>query len=208
MQNQTNAQQGSQNFVNPAFAAIFKNITKHMPSITFYGIIATYLITAALNVFFIPLPVYISIAAALAIQFGRFAIVFMDFLNPTGHRSVFPGLIATLATVVSLTELAFSIQDMGWTGAKFWSVMLFGALMILFGYFLEINFIAKGAIAFGMSYEKGPEGAGGGLELSQDKVAELEYFKNEVKLLNEKMERMRQLELSFNGNGNGHAKGN
>jgi len=206
MQNNATAQPRPQNFVNPAFLAIFKSITKFMPAITFYGIIGTYLITAALNVYFIPLPLYISIGAALAIQFGRFAIVFMDFLNPTGHRSVFPGLIATLATVVSLTELAFSIQDMGWTGPKFWSVMLFGSLMILFGYFLEINFIAKGAIAFGMSYEKGPEGAGDEPELDPDKTAELEYFKNEVKLLNEKMERMRQLELSFNSNGNG--KGN
>ena len=202
MQNHANAQQRPQNFVNPAFLAIFKSITKFMPAITFYGIIGTYLITAALNVYFIPLPVYISVAAALAIQFGRFAIVFMDFLNPTGHRSVFPGLIATLATVVSLTELAFSIQDMGWAGPKFWSVMLFGSLMILFGYFLEINFIAKGAIAFGMSYEKGPEGAGGEPE-SQHASEDL---RKEVKLLNEKIERMRQLEFSFNGNG--HEKGN
>jgi len=137
-------------FVNPAFAEIFQGITAVMPQITFFGIIGVYLITAALNVFFIPLPVYLSVPAALAIQFGRFAIVFMDFLNPTGRRSPWPGLIATVATVVAICELGFSIQHLEWTGPKWWSTFLFGTLAISFGYLLEINFIAKGAEAFGM----------------------------------------------------------
>lgn len=139
-----------QKFVNPAFKEIFEGITSIMPQITFFGIIAVYLITAALNVFFIPLPVYLSVPAALAIQFGRFAIVFMDFLNPTGRRSPWPGVIATMATLVAITELGFSIQEMQWIGAKWWSTFLFGSMAISFGYLLEINFIAKGAEAFGM----------------------------------------------------------
>lgn len=137
-------------FVNPAFQEIFAGITSVMPQITFFGIIGVYLITAALNVFFIPLPVYLSVPAALAIQFGRFAIVFMDFLNPTGRRSPWPGVIATVATMVAITELGFSIQEMQWIGAKWWSTFLFGSMAISFGYLLEINFISKGAEAFGM----------------------------------------------------------
>lgn len=146
------------NFVNPAFREIFDGITSVMPQITFFGIIGVYLITAALNVFFIPLPIYLSVPAALAIQFGRFAIVFMDFLNPTGRRSPWPGVIATLATMVAIAELGFSITDMAWAGAKWWSTFLFGSMAISFGYLLEINFISKGAEAFGM--KRRSEGAG------------------------------------------------
>jgi hypothetical protein len=105
-------------------------------------------------VYFIPLPLYISLPAAVAIQFGRFAVVFMDFLNPTGRRSMWPPIIASLATIIALVELGFSIQDMQieaeWTGARYWSVYLFGSMLIAFGYLLEINFISKGAEAFGM----------------------------------------------------------
>jgi len=148
MQNQNH------NFENRAFQDIFQSITNAMPSTVFFGILITYGITVLLNVHFIPLPKEISIPAALAIQFGRFAVVFMDFLNPTGKRSQWPPLIATAATVVALIELGFSIQDVtlekDWTDARYWSVFLFGAMLICFGYILEMNFIAKGAEAYGM----------------------------------------------------------
>lgn len=148
----------NQQFVNPAFAEIYEGITARMPSITFYGVIVTYAVTAALNVYFIPLPLYISIPAALALQFGRFAIVFMDFLNPTGIRTPWPPLIAAIATIIALTELGFSCQDIGFTGPKFWAVFLFGSSVISFGYLLEVNFIAKGAEAFGMGSRHKPQG--------------------------------------------------
>lgn len=148
-----------QNFINPAFREIYSGITAVMPQLTFFGIIGVYLITAALNVYFIPLPVYLSVPAALAIQFGRFAIVFMDFLNPTGRRSPWPGVIATVATIVAIIELGFSIQEMQWIGAKWWSTFLFGSMAIAFGYLLEINFIAKGAEAFGMKSRSAGTGA-------------------------------------------------
>lgn len=144
----------STNFQNEAFRDIFDAITRNMPSIVFFGILATYVITAALNIHFIPLPIHFSIPAAIAIQFGRFAVVFMDFLNPTGQRSPWPPVVATVATVVSLVELGFSIQDMqletGWSDARYWSVFLFGAMLISFGYILEMNFISKGAEGYGM----------------------------------------------------------
>ncbi|NBW09813.1 MAG: hypothetical protein EBR82_17490 [Caulobacteraceae bacterium] len=147
---QQNSFKNQQNFVNPAFAGIYDGITAFMPQITFYGVIATYLITALLNVFFVPVPMYISIPAAGAIAFTRFAIVFMDFLNPTGRRSPWPAMIATVLTMVAVIELGFSIQEMGWMGNKFWSVFLFGSSIIFGGYLLEINFVSKGAEAFGL----------------------------------------------------------
>lgn len=157
--------QTTKGFVNPAFASIFDGITRNMPAITFWGILATYGVTAALNVWSIPLPVYISIPAALAIQFGRFAIVFVDFLNPTGKRSTLPAIIATAATAVALLELSFSLQHLKMSGAEFWSMFLFGGMVIMFGYLLEVNFIKKGAEAFGLV--KGEQTAGAASMLNQ-----------------------------------------
>lgn len=154
----TNLSNSNRNFVNPAFAAIYDGITANMPGITFNGIVATYLVTAALNVFFIPLPWWLAAPAAAAIQFGRFAIVFMDFLNPTGRRSPWPALVATGATVAALAELAYSIQGR-FEGSEFWAILLFGGMVISMGYLLEINFIAKGAEAFGMGKKERTPGA-------------------------------------------------
>jgi len=155
----TNLSNSNQKFANPAFASIFNGITAQMPGITFYGIIASYLITAALNVHFIPLPIFIAIPGALAIQFGRFAVVFMDFLNPTGTRSPWPGIVATIATVAALAELAFSLPAS--SNSEWWALMLFGSMVICSGYVLEMNFIRKGAEAFGMTGKKQTTGAVG-----------------------------------------------
>lgn len=139
------------NFVNPAFQAIFKSVTNYMPSITFGGIIGTYLITAGINVYFIPLPYLLSIPAAIALQFGRFAIVFIDFLNPTGKRSIWPSIIASTATVAALVELYYSIYTSTPNGEESIAVYLFLAMIIVSGYVLEINFIRKGYEAYGVN---------------------------------------------------------
>jgi hypothetical protein len=148
------AMQNNKNFQNRAFEDLFASITNNMPALTFFGIILTYGITAALTVFFLPLPAMYAVPAALAVQFGRFAVVFTDFLNPTGKRSPWPPVIATGATIVALVEFSYSVQDMQlestWTDARYWSVYLFGSMLIVFGYILELNFISKGAEGYGM----------------------------------------------------------
>ena len=150
----------NQNFQNEAFREIYEGITKNMPAVAFFGILITYAITAMLNVHFMPLPLAIAAPAAIMIQFGRFSVVFMDFLNPTGKRSKWPPIIATVATVVAIVELGFSIQDIqiseGWNAARYWSVFLFGTMLISFGYILELNFITKGAEAYGMVMRNTP----------------------------------------------------
>ena len=152
--------QNNQNFQNEAFREIYEAITKNMPAVAFFGILITYAITAMLNVHFMPLPLAIAAPAAIMIQFGRFSVVFMDFLNPTGKRSKWPPIIATVATVVAIVELGFSIQDIqiseGWNAARYWSVFLFGTMLISFGYILELNFITKGAEAYGMVMRNTP----------------------------------------------------
>ena len=137
------------NFNNQTFEWLFDDITSTMPKIIFVGIILTYLITAALNVYFLPLPLLLSIPASLMLQFGRFAIVFIDFLNPSEKRSPYPAKVAAGATVVALLELYFSIQGQS-TGAEFYAMFFFIGTIICFGYFLEIQFIEKGIEAYGI----------------------------------------------------------
>ena len=137
------------NFNNQNFEWLFQDITSYMPKIIFTGIILTYLITAALNVYFLPLPLLLSIPASLMLQFGRFAVVFIDFLNPSDKRSKYPPRVAAIATVIALLELWFSIQGQT-TGTEFWAMFFFIGAIICFGYVLEIQFIEKGIEAYGI----------------------------------------------------------
>jgi hypothetical protein len=83
------------------------------------------------------------------LQFGRFAVVFIDFLNPSDKRSKYPPRVAAIATVIALLELWFSIQGQT-TGAEFWAMFFFIGAIICFGYVLEIQFIEKGIEAYGI----------------------------------------------------------
>ena len=149
MTNTLNITTMKKNFNNQNFEWLFDDITSTMPKIIFVGIILTYAITAALNVYFLPLPLLLSIPASLMLQFGRFAIVFIDFLNPSTNRSKYPPKVAAIATVVALLELFFSIQGQA-TGAEFYAMFFFIGTIICFGYVLEIQFIEKGIEAYGI----------------------------------------------------------
>ena len=149
MTNTLNITTMKKNFNNQNFEWLFDDITSTMPKIIFVGIILTYAITAALNVYFLPLPLMLSIPASLMLQFGRFAIVFIDFLNPSTKRSKYPPKVAAIATVIALLELFFSIQGQA-TGAQFYAMFFFIGTIICFGYVLEIQFIEKGIEAYGI----------------------------------------------------------
>jgi len=140
-------------FVSKKFELLFEDIVNVMPNVIFYGIILTYCITAALNVYFLPIPYYLSVPASIMLQFGRFAIVFINFLNPTGKVSKVPEYVALGAMVVAILELLFSLEK-DFQDAQFWSMFLFIGTIISFGYFLEINFIKKGIDAYGLNKTK------------------------------------------------------
>jgi hypothetical protein len=140
-------------FVSKKFEFLFSNIVDAMPNVIFYGIILTYCITASLNVYFLPIPYYLSVPASIMLQFGRFAIVFINFLNPTGKVSRVPEYVALGAMIVAIFELLFSLEQ-DFSGAEYWSMFLFIGTIIAFGYFLEINFIKKGIDAYGLNKVK------------------------------------------------------
>ena len=106
-------------FVSKRFEMLFNDIVDAMPNIIFYGIILTYCITAALNVYFLPIPLYLSIPASIMLQFGRFSIVFINFLNPTGKVSKAPEYVALGAMIVAILELMFSINR-DFQGSEYW----------------------------------------------------------------------------------------
>lgn len=140
-----------QEWHNQSFADMYESISARLPSMTFWAIIFSYAATAALNVWAIHLPLFISVPLALSIQGLRFLTVFTPFLNPHGRAGHLPEVIAVGASMLAMFELSFSIQALGMTMNEFWSIFLFGAAIIVLSMILEIQFINQGKKAFGLT---------------------------------------------------------
>ena len=112
-------------------------------------IILTYGVNAYLTAIFLPINFWVALAATSILQLGRFAVVFMDFLNPTKGRSPYPPKIALGATIIALIELFFGLQDK-YSGSEFITMFFFVGTIVCFGYLLEINFVNKGVEAYGL----------------------------------------------------------
>jgi hypothetical protein len=141
------------NFTNTQFKWTFESISDNIPTIMLATILLTYGINAYLTAIFIPLDFWLAIIAASILQLGRFAVVFMDFLNPTKGRSPFPPKIALGATIVALIEIFFGLQE-HYEGGEYITMFLFVGTIIVFGYLLEINFVDKGVEAYGINEPK------------------------------------------------------
>jgi len=130
---------------NPAFVKLLEKIQRVIPNVMFIWIFITYLITAIINIYFLPLPLWITIPISLVIQGSRFLVVFMNFLNnPTIFKSNMPSKIALLATILALIELLFTLMNRTATITENASIFLFFGNIVIFGYFLEINFVKMG----------------------------------------------------------------
>jgi len=136
------------NFNNLQFKWTFESISDNIPTI-----MLTYGINAYLTAIFLPIDFWLAIIAASILQLGRFAVVFMDFLNPTKGRSTYPPKIALGATIVALIEIFFGLQE-HYEGGEFITMFLFVGTIIVFGYLLEINFVDKGVEAYGINETK------------------------------------------------------
>ena len=141
------------NFTNTQFKWTFESISDNIPTIMLVTILLTYGINAYLTAIFLPLDFWLAIIAASILQLGRFAVVFMDFLNPTKGRSTYPPKIALGATVVALIEIFFGLQE-HYEGGEYITMFLFVGTIIVFGYLLEINFVDKGVEAYGINEPK------------------------------------------------------
>lgn len=141
------------NFTNTQFKWTFESISDNIPTIMLLTIVLTYGINAYLTAIFLPIDFWLAIIAASILQLGRFAVVFMDFLNPTKGRSTYPPKIALGATVVALVEVFFGLQEQ-YEGGEFITMFLFVGTIVVFGYLLEINFVDKGVEAYGINEPK------------------------------------------------------
>jgi hypothetical protein len=141
------------NFTNTQFKWTFESISDNIPTIMLATILLTYGINAYLTAIFLPLDFWLAIIAASILQLGRFAVVFMDFLNPTKGRSTYPPKIALGATIVALIEIFFGLQE-HYEAGEFITMFLFVGTIIVFGYLLEINFVDKGVEAYGINEPK------------------------------------------------------
>jgi hypothetical protein len=141
------------NFTNTQFKWTFESISDNIPTIMLITILLTYGINAYLTAIFLPLDFWLAIIAASILQLGRFAVVFMDFLNPTKGRSTYPPKIALGATVVALIEIFFGLQE-HYEAGEYITMFLFVGTIIVFGYLLEINFVDKGVEAYGINEPK------------------------------------------------------
>ena len=141
------------NFNNLQFKWTFESISDNIPTIMLLTIVLTYGINAYLTAIFLPIDFWLAIIAASILQLGRFAVVFMDFLNPTKGRSTYPPKIALGATLVALVEIFFGLQEK-YEGGEFITMFLFVGTIIVFGYLLEINFVDKGVEAYGLTEPK------------------------------------------------------
>jgi hypothetical protein len=141
------------NFTNTQFKWTFESISNNIPTIMLVTILLTYGINAYLTAIFLPLDFWLAIIAASILQLGRFAVVFMDFLNPTKGRSTYPPKIALGATIVALIEIFFGLQE-HYDGGEYITMFLFVGTIIVFGYLLEINFVDKGVEAYGINEPK------------------------------------------------------
>lgn len=141
------------NFNNLQFKWTFESISDNIPTIMLATIVLTYGINAYLTAIFLPIDFWLAIIAASILQLGRFAVVFMDFLNPTKGRSTYPPKIALGATIVALIEIFFGLQE-HYEGGEFITMFLFVGTIIVFGYLLEINFVDKGVEAYGINETK------------------------------------------------------
>ncbi len=151
---QTQTNNNPQNWTNVAFAELFDSVTARLPRVTFYAILTSYACAAALSVWAIHLPLFLSIPLALAIQTLRCLAVFSPFLNASGRATLLPEFIAASAALLNLFELNFSLQAMGETGNSFWSLFLFGAGLVGLSMIVELQFIHQGKKAFGLVQPK------------------------------------------------------
>jgi hypothetical protein len=137
---------------NPAFGKLLEKIQKVIPNVMFIWIFITYLITAIISIYSIPLPLYMTIPISIIIQGSRFLVVFGNFLYISEvHNSEIPSKIALFATLLALGELIFTLVGNNDTFAEKAAIFSFLSSIILMGYWLEIHFVKMGEIVLTQS---------------------------------------------------------
>lgn len=127
---------------NPSFLRLIEGIQRIIPQIMIVWIFIIYLISSIINIYFLPLPLWISIIFSLIIQISRFLAVFGNFLNPGIYKSNMPKRIALIATIGALIELLFTLMNRDAASlTENIQLYIFFSTILLFGYYLEVHFV-------------------------------------------------------------------
>jgi hypothetical protein len=139
----------------PEFFKLISNIKRVIPLGTLWFILFTYLITAIINSVFLPLPKVLSILASVTLAFGRFLVVFTEFLLVIipRRRLNWQKIVAGSLTLLALVELWFSVVNTYPT--NYIAVFLNLGSIIILGFALEISFIEKASIGTKQKQEEG-----------------------------------------------------
>lgn len=139
----------------PEFFKLISNIKRVIPLGTLWFILFTYLITAIINSVFLPLPKVLSILASVTLAFGRFLVVFTEFLLVIipRKRLNWQKIVAGSLTLLALVELWFSVVNTYPT--NYIAVFLNLGSIIVLGFALEISFIEKASIGTKQKLEEG-----------------------------------------------------
>lgn len=139
---------------NPELTKLIKNIGKIMPIGTIVFIIITYMMMGIINAYFLPLPKFLAISSALILSFGRFLIVFTDFLDFSGKNNLWQKMLAGILTTIALIELWFSISNQ-YEGYQLPIFLNIGGIIIL-GFALELSFLEKASAYRQISLQEEP----------------------------------------------------
>ena len=134
---------------NPSFIRLIEGIQRIIPQIMIVWIFIIYLVSSIINIYFLPLPLWISIIFSLIIQISRFLAVFGNFLNPGIYKSNMPKRIALIATIGALIELLFTLMNRdAATLTENIQLYIFFSTILLFGYALEVHFVNCSEMVF------------------------------------------------------------
>ena len=139
---------------NQQFEALTSDIRGYLPRGYLAGIVASYAINALIIGFFImpivskmfspTLAPWIVWPSSVIIQYFRFLIVFTDQLFPSGPSSRYIVQAVALAmTIWGVAEAWHLTRAFELPANEFWGVFGFTASVIIAGYIMEINFVAK-----------------------------------------------------------------
>jgi hypothetical protein len=139
---------------NEQFEALTADIRGYLPRAYLTGILASYAINALIIGFFM-MPIvskmfspglapWIVWPGSVVIQYFRFLIVFTDQLFPSGPSSRWIiQAVALTMTIWGVAEAWHLTRAFELPGNEFWGVFGFTASIIIAGYIMEVNFVAK-----------------------------------------------------------------
>jgi hypothetical protein len=131
------------NTPTPELENLTRIIKRILPTATILFILASYIIMSVVNSLFLDLPKVLSIICSLTLAFGRFLIIFTNFLREgaENRKIQWEKIVGGILTVVSLIELYISSKNLNPT--NYLPVFLNISSIILVGFFLELSFIEK-----------------------------------------------------------------